>query len=190
MGKIEKILATLITWPFLGIAVGFILGALFGGRGGMLFVGFGLVVGIILGISRSIYLAFRYDASDCTLTENPRRLLINRVFLAFLYVLAIYTVIINVFFSEQKTPSMDTEAYNTVLQYLARNNLPSQELRPYHSSASPQPDYSYLYIGGERCIEFVVYCHGQNCNDLKKYPYDEHGEQCPEISAPVVILRD
>lgn len=78
-----------------------------------------------------------------------------------------------------KTPEMVLEAKNTVLAYLTKNQLPAEELKPFASSAQPSPDFSYLYTGGGRCIEFIINCHGQSCSDLRKYPYDEHGEQCP-----------
>jgi hypothetical protein len=78
-----------------------------------------------------------------------------------------------------KTAEMESEAKNTVLAYLAKNQLPREGLKPFSSSAQPSPDFSYLYTGGGRCIEFIINCHGQSCTDLRKYPYDEHGEQCP-----------
>ena len=80
---------------------------------------------------------------------------------------------------QPKTPDMELEAKNTVLAYLAKNQLPIEELKPFFSSAQPSPDFSYLYTGGGRCIEFIINCHGQSCTELSKYPYDEHGELCP-----------
>jgi hypothetical protein len=100
VGKLEKIAATLITWPFIGTFLGLLFGALFGGRGGMLFVGLGLVVGLIGGLVRSIWLYVKYDHNSNTVIMSSTRLLINRIFIVFLYVLAIYTVVINVFFPE------------------------------------------------------------------------------------------
>ena len=79
----------------------------------------------------------------------------------------------------EKTPEMEQEAKNTVLAYLAKNQLPLEGLKPFNSSVQPSPDFSYLYTGGGRCIEFIINCHGQSCTELRKYPYDEHGEQCP-----------
>lgn len=81
--------------------------------------------------------------------------------------------------SQLKTPEMENEARNTVLDYLEKNDLPNENLAFYKSAVKPSPDFSYLYTGGGRCIEFIVLCHGQSCNELRKYPYDEHGEQCP-----------
>ena len=78
-----------------------------------------------------------------------------------------------------KTPEMEVDARNTVLEYLAKNNLPSENLVYISSAVKPGTDFSYLYTGGERCIEFIVLCHGQSCKELRKYPYDVHGEQCP-----------
>ena len=100
MSKFEKIAATLISWPFLGILFGFLFAALFGGRGGMVFVGVGLVLGVIAGLVRSIWLGVKYNPDNSTITLGSKRLLINRIFIVFLYLLAIYTVIINIFFPE------------------------------------------------------------------------------------------
>lgn len=81
--------------------------------------------------------------------------------------------------SQPKTPEMEIEARNTVLDYLAKNDLPNENLVSFKSAVKTSPDFSYLYTGGGRCIEFIVLCHGQSCKELRKYPYDEHGEQCP-----------
>jgi hypothetical protein len=100
ISKYEKIASALITWPFIGSFAGLLCGALFGGRGGMVFVGLGLAVGLAGGLARSIWLSLRYSPSDNTIIIGPKRLLVNRIFIVFLYVLAIYTVIINVFLPE------------------------------------------------------------------------------------------
>jgi len=100
VGKFEKIAATLISWPFLGTLLGFLFGALFGGRGAMVFVGLGLAVGVIAGLARSVWLGVKYCPDNSTVTISSKRLLTNRLFIVFLYVLAIYTVIISVFFPE------------------------------------------------------------------------------------------
>ena len=81
--------------------------------------------------------------------------------------------------SKALTPEMEAEAKNTILQYLVKNKLPVEGLEPFNSKVSNKPDFSYLYTGGGRCIEFIVYCNNQSCNDLHKYPYDEHNEKCP-----------
>ena len=81
--------------------------------------------------------------------------------------------------SQPKTPEMEAEARSVIVEYLAKNNLPNEPLVLFKSSAKPMPDFSYLYTGGGRCIEFIVLCNGQSCKELRKYPYDEHGEQCP-----------
>ena len=77
------------------------------------------------------------------------------------------------------TLEMETEARNTVLDYLAKNGLPNENLATFKSAVKPSPGFSYLYTGGGRCIEFIVLCHEQSCKELRKYPYDEHGEKCP-----------
>ena len=78
-----------------------------------------------------------------------------------------------------KTPTMAEEARNTVLAYLTKNKLPHQGLELFESNARPKPDFGFLYKGAGRCIEIVIYCHGQSCKDRRSYPYDEHGEKCP-----------
>ena len=78
-----------------------------------------------------------------------------------------------------KTPEMEQDAKSTVLAYLAKNQLPPEGLKPFESPVQPPPDFSYLYTGGGRCINFIVLCHGQSCQELRLYPYDEHGDQCP-----------
>ena len=98
VGKFEKIAATLISWPFLGAVLGLLFGAFLGGRGGMVFVSLGIAVGVLSGLSRAIWLGVKYTPRSSTISS--KRLLINRIFIVFLYVLASYTVIINVFFPE------------------------------------------------------------------------------------------
>jgi len=78
-----------------------------------------------------------------------------------------------------KTPQMEEEARATVVAYLEKNSLSLEGLKPFDSSASPKPDFGFLYTGGGHCIEFIVNCHGGRCTDWAKYPYDEHGEKCP-----------
>jgi hypothetical protein len=76
-------------------------------------------------------------------------------------------------------PQMEKKAIKTVEAYLNKYNLPLEELKPFQSSASSKPDFSFLYTGGGRCIEFIVYCYGNECTELKSYPYYEHGDKCP-----------
>ena len=78
-----------------------------------------------------------------------------------------------------KTPAMEKQARETILAYLAKKQLPADGLNEFISSVKPAPDYSYLYTGAGRCIEFIVYCYGDDCTEWHKYPYDEHGDQCP-----------
>ncbi len=91
--------------------------------------------------------------------------------------------------SSSKTPEMKEDARNTVLKYLAKNQLPAEVLAPFNSLVTPTPDFSYLYAGGGRCIEFIVYCHGKTCNDWSKYPYDEHGDECPFYRGKIIYFR-
>lgn len=79
----------------------------------------------------------------------------------------------------KKTPEMELQAREAIQAYLSMSELPLTELKPIKSSAQPSPDFSYIYINGNRCIEFIVNCHGENCSELQKYPYHEHGEECP-----------
>ena len=101
MTKTEKILSVFITWPFIGILSGLIFGVLFGGRGGMFFVLLGCIAGIAFGTTRTIYLYFRFNASVHIKPMSSGRLYLNRAFLVFLYLLATYTIVINVFFDTQ-----------------------------------------------------------------------------------------
>ncbi len=100
ISKYEKIAATLITWPYIGTLSGLVFAVLFGGRGGMVFVGLGLAVGIVGGLARTIWLSLKYRPNDNTIIIGQKRLLINRIFIVFLYLLTIYTAIINAFFPE------------------------------------------------------------------------------------------
>jgi hypothetical protein len=78
-----------------------------------------------------------------------------------------------------KTPEMEAEARNTVLKYLANNQMPSEGLSPNILEVKPSSEFDYLYTGGGRCIGFKIICYGQSCKELLKYPYDIHGEKCP-----------
>ena len=80
-----------------------------------------------------------------------------------------------------KSNKMEAQARTTVLNYLADNDLPEKGLSSFESSVKPTPDFSYLYTGANRCIEFIVFCNGADCTEWKKYPFDEHGEECPSL---------
>ena len=78
-----------------------------------------------------------------------------------------------------KTPEMDKQALATVQSYLEKNGMPIEKITAFDSSVKPKPDYSFLYTGGNRCIEFIVICYGEICKELRKYPDDEHSQECP-----------
>ena len=80
---------------------------------------------------------------------------------------------------QELTPEMQKQATETVLEYLKRNNLPNENLEFSISKNRDIADFSYMYRGGGRCINFIVKCYGSNCKELQKYPYDRHGEKCP-----------
>ena len=80
---------------------------------------------------------------------------------------------------EVRTPEMEAQARSSVIAYLARKNLPPEGLDTFKSSVKPEPGFSYLYTGNNRCIAIIVLCYGQNCSEVRSYPYDRHGEQCP-----------
>ena len=80
---------------------------------------------------------------------------------------------------KQAGNAYEYKARNTVNEYLHKNHLEAANLIAYQSKAKPPPDYAYIYRSNEKCIEFIVYCHGNECNQLRKYPYHEHGENCP-----------
>ena len=78
-----------------------------------------------------------------------------------------------------RTPEMESQAKNSVINYLAKKDLSPEGLVVFKSSVQPEPGFSYLYTGGGRCIEIIVLCYGQNCSEVRSYPYDRHGEKCP-----------
>ena len=69
--------------------LGFVFAIFFGRRGGMVFVGLGLVVGALCGLVRSIWLGVKYKPDNSITTIGPKRLLMNSIFIVFLYFLAI-----------------------------------------------------------------------------------------------------
>ncbi len=77
------------------------------------------------------------------------------------------------------SPEMEAEAKGKVLEYLEKHNLSKDGIVKFQSKAQPKPDIAYLYTGSGRCIEFVIYCYGLSCKEMRWYPYDEHGEKCP-----------
>ena len=83
---------------------------------------------------------------------------------------------------ETKVRTADNErlARLTIANYLVRNKLPDDDLAIVGTGKKPIADFVFLYQGGGRCIEFLVNCHGSQCSDLQKYPYDEHGDKCPK----------
>lgn len=80
---------------------------------------------------------------------------------------------------EVRTPEMAAQAKSSVIAYLAKKNLPPEGLATFESSVQPEPGFSYLYTGNDRCIEIIVLCYGENCSEVRSYPYDRHGEKCP-----------
>ena len=80
---------------------------------------------------------------------------------------------------QELTLEMQEQATETVLAYLERNNLPNENLEITIPKNRDIADYSYIYRGGGRCINFIVKCYGHTCKELQWYPYDRHGEKCP-----------
>mgnify|MGYP003384815038 CR=1 FL=1 len=78
-----------------------------------------------------------------------------------------------------RTPEMAAQAKSSVIAYLTKKNLSPEGLATFKSSVQPEPGFSYLYTGSGRCIEIIVLCYGQDCSEVRSYPYDRHGEQCP-----------
>jgi len=100
------------------------------------------------------------------------------VFVTFVF-LCVLTIIACQKESQVLTPVMESQARKTIEVYLQKQQLPLEDLRPLSSMSSQKADFGYLYTGNGRCIEFVVKCYKDNCTDWEKYPYDEHGDQCP-----------
>jgi hypothetical protein len=96
LSKKEKILSTFIKYAYLGSIAGLFIGAIFGGRGGMLFFYLGFYLGCGLGIVKSLYLAKVYDPSADTEKEAPTKA--KRGFILFLYVFLIYTIIMEILY--------------------------------------------------------------------------------------------
>lgn len=78
------------------------------------------------------------------------------------------------------TPDMQRQATETVLTYLERNNLPNENLEVAISDNRDIADFTFIYTGGERCINFIVKCYAHRCTELQSYPFDRHGEACPK----------
>ncbi|GAC12718.1 hypothetical protein [Aliiglaciecola lipolytica] len=77
------------------------------------------------------------------------------------------------------TDEMQMEARQVVVSYLKNNDLPVEQLTQRQSKNRDVKGFTYLYKGGNRCIEFIVNCYGSSCKEMQKYPFDEHGDKCP-----------
>lgn len=80
---------------------------------------------------------------------------------------------------QELTPEMRDQATATVVKYLNGHNLPNENLEVSISLNRDIADFSFMYKGGGRCINFIVKCYGSTCIELQSYPYDRHGEKCP-----------
>ena len=80
---------------------------------------------------------------------------------------------------QELTPEMRELATATVVKYLNGHNLPNENLEVSISQNRDIADFSFMYKGGGRCINFIVKCYGSTCTELQSYPYDRHGEKCP-----------
>ena len=97
LSKIEKILTSLIIWPYIGVIVGFLLAILIGGRGGMFFVFLGVMAGCVGGFLSSLYIAVKYNEEAGKQSTGHIRIIVRRILVSLLYVFFIYTVAINYF---------------------------------------------------------------------------------------------
>lgn len=78
-----------------------------------------------------------------------------------------------------RTPEMESQAKNSVARYLEKKGLASDGLVSFKPQVRPEPGFSYLYTGSDRCIEIIVLCNGSNCSEVRAYPYERHGDKCP-----------
>jgi len=85
------------------------------------------------------------------------------------------------YWSEPKEPSskMKEMAKRTIVDELKRNKLPYKNITISVSKNKAIADFYVHYTDGERCIEYIVKCHGRSCTQLQSYDYDFHGEECP-----------
>ena len=97
MKKVEKLLITFVTWIYVSILSGLILGALFGGRGGIYFVILGLSIGCVGGVIRTVYLGFTYKPNPAAQLSSKTRVITRRVFFGVLYIFLIYTILSEIF---------------------------------------------------------------------------------------------
>jgi len=88
--KIEKILITLIFWPYFGFFIAIIFGGLFGGRGGYLFFDVLFLAGCAIGLLRTIYLGFTYDEKLVARSTSKIRVAVRRIFFGLLYAPVLY----------------------------------------------------------------------------------------------------
>lgn len=92
MRKLEKLLITPVSWVYVGILSGLILGALFGGRGGLYFFGIGILAGCGVGLLRTIYVGFTYNENLTTRSISKKRVIARRIFFGLLYMPLLYFV--------------------------------------------------------------------------------------------------
>lgn len=90
MKKLEKLLITFITWVYVGIVMGLVLGALFGGRGGFYIVEIAFLAGCVVGLLRTVYLGFTYNEKLTTQSTSKTRVIARRVFVGLLYAPILY----------------------------------------------------------------------------------------------------
>ncbi len=79
------------------------------------------------------------------------------------------------------TPEMEKNARKNADLWLQRDGLSLGKLLSSTEHFSiPEPDFTFFYLEGGRCIEVVVQCYaGTKCSEVSSYPHHEHGEKCP-----------
>ena len=84
-------------------------------------------------------------------------------------------------YNKEITPEMKKNAHENAVVWLQRDGLSPGKLfsSPEHFSI-PEPDFTFFYLEGGRCIEVAVQCYaGTKCSDVSVYTHHEHGEECP-----------
>jgi len=82
---------------------------------------------------------------------------------------------------KELTLEMEKNARKNVEQRINKDGLlPGKLLSSSKHFAHPEPDFTFFYVEGGRCIEYVVQCYaGTKCSEVSSYPHHEHGEKCP-----------
>ena len=91
MKKIEKLIITPVFWIYVVVLIGFVFAALFGGRGGVIFVELAFWAGCGVGLIRTVYLGFTYDEKLVDHSTSKLRVVARRIFFGLFYAPLLYS---------------------------------------------------------------------------------------------------